>query len=184
MSGDNTHLLNEVHLLDQGKVPRFIYIQKGALKPFHALQRSIKKECYQDIRYYANKLLREGMKVTDFVQGLRANASVCVASVCVASVCVASVCVASVCVASVYATTHDDCSVMHSSSAMVQRLTKDPVLIALAYSDIDVKEINAYIKAQLTAEEMEDFIGDTLTEEEIKESIAALHFTHFRQQNK
>ena len=43
--------------------PRFIYIKKGKkpLSKFHALIKSIEREHYHDISYYANKLLLDGV---------------------------------------------------------------------------------------------------------------------------
>lgn len=53
--------------------PCFIYIQKGkkALSPCHALLKSIKKEHYQDISYYINKLLLDGIQVEEIMKALR-----------------------------------------------------------------------------------------------------------------
>ena len=116
--------------------PCFIYIKKNKknkkpLSKFHALIKSIEKEHYHDISYYANKLLMDGVKADEIVHALLPRVRV-------------------------YATIYDQ-------AHFIQRFKNDPILIALAYSDVTtLEETNKYIKSQLTAEELPYFIGDTL----------------------
>ena len=125
--------------------PCFIYIPKvgKTLSKFYALLRSLKREHYQDISYYANKLLSDGVPAEEIIEAL------VVANV-----------APRVYAPRVYATTYDD------SAACRKRLADDSVFKALALANTTtLQEINAYIKAQLTAEEAAQFIGDTLTVE-------------------
>ena len=129
--------------------PCFIYIQKGkkALSPCHALLKSIKREHYQDINYYVNKLLLDGVPAEEILKALRGLEK-----------------------ERVYATIYDEIKV-----ACMQRLAGDPGLKALALSDtVTLKEMNAYIKARLTPEESKHFIGDTLTPEMFEEAKKTL----------
>ena len=119
--------------------PCFIYIPKvgKTLSKFYALLRSLKREHYRDISYYANKLLSDGVPAEEIIEALVVGYA-----------------------PRVYATTYDD------SAACRKRLADDPVFKALALANTTtLQEINAYIKTQLTAEEAAQFIGDTLTVE-------------------
>ena len=110
--------------------PRFIYIKKGKkpLSKFHALIKSIEREHYHDISYYANKLLLDGVKAEEIVEALLSSVRV-----------------------------------YYDEAHFIRRFKNDPILIALAYSDVTtLEEINKYIKSQLTAEELPYFIGDEL----------------------
>lgn len=113
--------------------PRFIYIKKGkkskkALSKFHALIKSIEREHYHDISYYANKLLSDGVKPEEIVEALLSRVRV-----------------------------------YYDEAHFIRRFKNDPILIALAYSDVTtLEETNKYIKSQLTAEELPYFIGDEL----------------------
>ena len=125
--------------------PCFIYIPKvgKTLSKFYALLRSLKREHYQDISYYANKLLSDGVPAEEIIEAL-----------------VVGNVAPRVYAPRVYATTYDD------SAACRKRLADDSVFKALALANTTtLQEINAYIKAQLTAEEAAQFIGDTLTVE-------------------
>jgi hypothetical protein len=143
--------------------PCFIYIPKTGkvLSKFHALLRSIKKEHYHDISYYANKLLSDGVRVEEIIKALLCYAKRVYAKRVYAK--------------RVYATTYDDLT------ACMKRLAGDSMLKALALANTTtLKDINTYIKSQLTAEELKHFIGDTLTVEvfekargELKKEAAA-----------
>jgi hypothetical protein len=125
--------------------PCFIYIPKvgKTLSKFYALLRSLKREHYRDISYYANKLLSDGVPAEEIIEALVVGNDV-----------------PRVYAPRVYATTYD------VSAACRKRLADDPVFKALALADTTtLRDINAYIKAQLTAEEAAQFIGDTLTVE-------------------
>ena len=125
--------------------PCFIYIPKvgKTLSKFYALLRSLKREHYRDISYYANKLLSDGVPAEEIIEAL-----------------VVGNVAPRVYAPRVYATTYDD------SAACRKRLADDSVFKALALANTTtLQEINAYIKAQLTAEEAAQFIGDTLTVE-------------------
>ena len=129
--------------------PCFIYIPKvgKTLSKFYALLRSLKREHYRDISYYANKLLSGGVPAEEIIEALVVGYA-------------GRVYAPRVYAPRVYATTYDD------SAACRKRLADDSVFKALALANTTtLQEINAYIKAQLTAEEAAQFIGDTLTVE-------------------
>ena len=126
------------------KKPRFIYIPKNrkVLSKFHTLLKSIKKNCYHDVIYYMSELLYEEDVTSEEVVKVLCDYY--------------KAPIMEDLMVRVYATLYDD-------AAFMARLKADPVLRALAYSDVTtLAEINKYIKSRLTAEELPYFIGDEL----------------------
>ncbi len=143
---------------DNPKKPRFIYIKKcksnkKPLGKFHALHQSIKNNRYYDIIYYVTELLyNEVVDAEELIKVLCDYYKVpCM----------------EVLMGRVYATLYNDAAFMH-------RLKGDSVLNGLARSETStLEETIKYIKSQLTAEEMQYFTGDSLTEEEFTQNKKA-----------